>query len=152
MATDTRSPAVIRYVYSMRVLGCAYAFGAALFFFFPEAVFYLMNFLPKFFGILTVIPDSSEMFWLPLATSMMVMLTILAFGAAADPENRMLAYVHMASKICSSAGYLYFFIFRAPYFAYLVGVVTDFPIFLYVTWITWSVSRTFVKTPGKPAA
>lgn len=151
MATEMRAPAVARYVLSMRVLGLMYA-GAALFFFFlPDAVFYLLNFLPKFFGVLTVIPDSSEQFWLPLATSMMVMLTLLAFGAASAPENRMLAYVHMASKLCSSAGYLYLFVFRAPMFAYLVGVITDLPIFCYVFWITLQASRALAKQPEQPA-
>jgi len=152
MTTNTRPPAIARYVVSMRVLGLMYAFGALLFFFLPEAVFYLLNFLPKFFSVMEEIPASSEYFWLPLASSMMVMLTILAFGAASDPSNRMLAWVHIASKLCSSGGYLFYFLFRAHLFAYLVGVITDFPIFLYVLWITWQAGRALPKRTENPAA
>ncbi len=153
MSTNERPREVAQYVFCMRVLGVMYACGALLFFFLSDAVFYIVNFAPKFLKVFEVIPASSEQFWLPLATSMMVMLTFLAFSAAADPHNRPLAWVHVLSKICSSAGYAFLFLTKAHYFAYLVGVITDFPIFLFVLWLTLRCGRALTrKAPAAPAA
>lgn len=135
-----QTPQVVRYVYVMRVLGALYGLSALIFFFLPGAIFYILNFIPKFLGLLEVIPDSSELFWLPLAASMMVMLSVLAFSAAASPELRILALVQIISKLCTSLGYLYLFFTAEKYFAYLVGFLTDFPIFLFVFWLTFRMS------------
>lgn len=140
MTRIEQTPQVVRYVYVMRVLGALYALAALFFFFLPGAVFYILNFIPKFLGILEVIPESSELFWLPLAASMMVMLSVLAFSAAASPELRILALVQIISKLCTSLGYLYLFFIGEKYFAYLVGFLTDFPIFLFVFWLTFRMS------------
>jgi len=142
MEKGARSQGVARYIVCMRVLGVLYGISAAVFFFLPEAVFYLLNFFPKFLKILEVMPDSEELFWLPPAASMLVMLAVLSFSAAAHPENRLLAWVHILAKLCSAGGYLYLFLFRARYFAYLVGFTTDLCLFLLVLWITLSVRGT----------
>lgn len=135
MDKKNRPQAVTNYAVAMRILGSLYILGALLFFFFPNFVLWITNILPKVIRLVEIIPESSEHFWVPLATSMMVMLAIIAYSAAASPEIRVLAWVHMASKCCSTLGYLYLFIFEARYFAYLVGVLTDLPIFLIVTWL-----------------
>ncbi len=149
----TEKPAAIaNYVTIMRILGLLYVLGALLFFFFPDRVLWLMNLIPKVIRLVEVIPQSSEHFWVPLATSMMVMLAIIAFSAAASPEIRILAYMHMASKACSSLGYLYLFIFKARYFAYLVGFLVDLPIFLLVTWLAMRAFVAMKKDAAAPEA
>ncbi len=136
MSKKEYPPAVRRYVMMMRILGSMYAIGAIWFFFAPGLAFWLLNLIPSVLRGIEVIPPSSEYFWLPLASSMMVMLTLLAFGAAASPQNKMLAWVQIVSKFCSSMGYLYYFLFSAHYFAYLAGFITDFPIFLFVLYMS----------------
>lgn len=140
MTKEPRSEAVRQYQGLFRILGCMYIAGAALFFFFPDFVIRLLNILPAIFEPLHAVPHSAEHFWVPLATSMMVMLVILAFAAAANPKNRVYPWVHNASKLCSSLGYLYYF-FARPIegelvFAYLIGFITDFPIFVIAAYFT----------------
>lgn len=142
MENGARPAGMARYIVCMRVLGVLYGVSAVLFFFLPEAVIYLLNFIPKFLKILEVMPDSLELFWLPPAVSMLVMVAVLSFSAAAHPENRFLAWIHILAKLSSSAGYFYLFLFRARYFAYLVGFATDLCLFLLVLWITVSVRGT----------
>ncbi len=152
MDIGARPREVTRYVVCMRVLGVLYGVSAALFLFLPEAVIYLLNFVPKFLKILEVMPDSTELFWLPPAVSMLVMLVVLSFCAAAQPENRLLAWIQVLAKLSSTAGYLYLFLFRARYFAYLVGFTTDLCLFLLVLWITLSVRRTLGPSEEKSPA
>ena len=140
MSKEPRSDAVRQYQGLFRILGCIYAVGAALFFFFPDFVITLLNILPAIFEPINDVPLSSEHFWVPLAASMMVMLVILAFAAAANPQNRVYAWVHNASKLCSSLGYLYYFFARPGedglIFPYLIGFLTDFPIFVIAAFFT----------------
>ncbi len=152
MEAKDRPAAVTNYVTIMRILGLLYVLGALLFFFFPDWVLWFINLLPKVIRLVEIIPESSEHFWVPLATSMMVMLAIIAFSAAASPEIRILAYVHMASKACSSLGYLYFFIFKAHYFAYLIGFLVDLPIFILVTWLALRAFAAMKKDAAPPEA
>ena len=152
MEGKERPAAVTNYVTIMRILGLLYVLGALLFFFFPDWVLWLMNSVPKVIRLVEIIPASSEHFWVPLATSMMVMLAIIAFSAAASPEIRILAWVHMASKACSSLGYLYIFIFKAHYFAYLVGFLVDLPIFILVTWLALRAFAAMKKDAATPEA
>jgi hypothetical protein len=120
---------------AMRILGAMYIVGAISFFCFPRLIFWILNLIPRVFRLIEPLPPSSEYFWLVLATSMMVMLAFIAFGSAASPQTRILAWTHLASKFTSTACYAYLFIFdHHHYFAYLAGVITDFPIFLIVAW------------------
>lgn len=140
MRNDDMPVAVRRYVNAMRFLGGLYAISGLTFFFFPGFVFNLLNLLPGIFTAMAELPRSSEHFWLPLATSMMAMLTFLCFAAAAAPENRTYAWVHFVAKVVSSVGYLYY-LFNDPIaekyvFAYLIGVITDAPIALFVFYVT----------------
>ncbi len=76
------------------------------------------------------IPLSSEKFWLVLTSSMMLMLTVLCGLAAFDPRQFMaMVIVVLASKLCSTTLYLIFFA-QKKYFAYLVGALTDGPLFI----------------------
>ena len=139
MVSKERSPIVSQYVWLMRILGVIYAFGGALFFFFPHEVFYLVNVGPRILAGLGVgasllpIPEPSEQFWLVLASSMMAMLSALSFLASESPRVRGYTLVHLLSKIVSSAGFLYVFLHGTRYFAYLVGIAADFPIAVVVS-------------------
>jgi hypothetical protein len=73
-----QQPFVARYSVLMRVLGAIYAIGAAGFLFFPELTVQLINVVPGWFD-LKVMPVPESRFWAVLATSMMVMLTVLSF-------------------------------------------------------------------------
>jgi len=83
-----------------------------------------------FKGKYPLIPASSEKFWLVLTSSMMLMLTVLCIFAAVDPEKYLsMVAVVLVSKACSTGLYIWFFI-KDKYFAYLVGALTDGPLFL----------------------
>lgn len=80
---------------------------------------------------LPLIPLSTEKFWLALTTSMMLMLVVCCGMAAWDAEKFYLLVVPVLfSKACSTISYLLLFLFQKRYFAYLVGVLTDGPLFL----------------------
>lgn len=150
MSTDIMPLEVRRYRFLMRILGVLYIIGAVSFFSVPWLVFDIMNLLPKVFRAIEPIPAATEHFWLVLATSMMVMLTIIAFASAASPQTRVLAYVHLASKLCSSVLYLYLFLFDKHLFAYFGGFITDFPIFLLVLWTSFSAFRALKRIETAP--
>lgn len=140
MRNDDMPAAVRQYVNAMRFLGVLYALSGLTFFFLPSFVFNLLNLIPSIFTAMAQLPPSSEHFWLPLATSMMAMLTFVCFAAAAAPENRAYAWVHFVAKVVSSAGYLYYLL-NDPIadkfvFAYLIGVITDAPIAIFVFYMT----------------
>jgi hypothetical protein len=135
MAKTERSPVVSQYVWLMRILGVVYALVGSLFFFFPAEIFYLMNIGPRLFpslGLLEV-PAQTESFWLVLATSMMMMLSALSFLASESPRIRGYALVHVLSKAVSVAGFFYMFLKGPQYAAYLVGITTDLPLLVVVT-------------------
>jgi hypothetical protein len=83
-----------------------------------------------FKGKYPLIPASSERFWLVLTSSMMLMLTVLCIFAAVDPEKYLsMVVIILISKACSTGLYIWFFI-KDKYFAYIVGALTDGPLFL----------------------
>jgi len=77
------------------------------------------------------IPLSTEKFWLALTNSMMLMLVVICVFVSIDPAKyiAMVAIV-LFSKAFSTSQYLYMFARQKRYFAYLVGALTDGPIFL----------------------
>ncbi len=118
------------YRHFMRVFGYVYAVGAATFLFLPQRIFDLINSVPQHIGFLVTIPPASEYFWLPLATSMMVMLSVLSFLAATHPHHRGYPLTILISKISSTAAFSLLLVTHQPYFAYLLGILTDLPIAL----------------------
>jgi len=125
-----------RYVLIMRIFTLVYLVGAALFFFLPQKIFLILNFIPTTFGVLQPIPESSEHFWLILAVSMMTMLAALSLLSSLSPQIHGYAFVHILSKLVSSGCFLFLFLKTIPYFAYLAGIIVDFPIAILVFWIT----------------
>jgi hypothetical protein len=78
-----------------------------------------------------LIPLSTEKFWLTLTDSMMIMLTTICIFAAVNPEKYLaMVFIILVSKASSTTQYLYFFFKQKKYFAYLVGALTDGPLFL----------------------
>ena len=77
-----------------------------------------------------LIPASTEKFWLVLTTSMMLMLVVCCTLAAVSVEKYYLLVIPVLfSKACSTTLYLGLFSFQKRYFAYLVGALTDGPLF-----------------------
>ncbi|OFZ69911.1 MAG: hypothetical protein A3K03_05775 [Bdellovibrionales bacterium RIFOXYD1_FULL_44_7] len=140
-----RPEALSQYVWFMRLLGVFYALGALIFFFFPNEVFYLINVGPRVFRIVDAIPDSSEHFWLVLASSLMIVLSVLSFLAGGAPKVRGYALVHILSKLFTACAYLYLFVNEQKYFAYLIGFLIDIPLALLIIIVTLRV-RPFLKT------
>jgi len=80
---------------------------------------------------LPLIPASTEKFWLVLTTSMMLMLVVCCGLAAHGIEKYYLLVIPVLfSKACSTTLYLGLFSFQKRYFAYLVGALTDGPLFV----------------------
>ena len=78
-----------------------------------------------------LMPLSTEKFWLTLTGSMMLMLVVLCTYAAADPVRySAMVVVILFSKAFSSCQYFYYFHKEKRYFGYLVGLLTDGPLFL----------------------
>lgn len=69
-------------------------------------------------------------FWTVLASSMMAMITWIAVQAYRDPRrNANLVPILLLSKACSTGFYTVLFVFNG-HLAYIVGFLTDGPIFL----------------------
>ena len=80
---------------------------------------------------LPLIPASTEKFWLVLTTSMMLMLVVCCGMAAISVEKYYLLVIPVLfSKACSTFSYLILFSFQKRYFAYMVGALTDGPLFV----------------------
>ncbi len=141
----TECPSSIRqYKFTMRDLGVLYLAVGLIFLLVPDLITYVMNAAPRTVGWGELLPDSSERFWVVLAVSMMGMLTALSFLASESPGTRGYALVHILSKILSTVGFLYMYFNHRPYFAYLAGAATDFPLAILVTFLT-------LRTAGKTA-
>jgi hypothetical protein len=125
-----------RYVWTMRAFGILYILVASVLFFLPDQLFSLINLVPEIFTVGEPIPLPTERFWLVLAVSMVSMLSAISFLAAKSPQIRGYAFVHVLSKVVSVLGFLYVFRNHQPYFAYLVGVITDAPIAVIVAFVT----------------
>jgi hypothetical protein len=122
------------YKIFLTFMGVLYSLLALTFYFFPSKVFYLINVGPQVFNIAESVPDSTEKFWLVLATSMLGMLSALSFLAAESPFIRGYSLTHLLSKVISVAGFFYFFLNDQRYFAYLLGIITDVPIAGILIW------------------
>ncbi len=130
------------FKFSMRILALAYFLGALFFFFIPDGVNYILNFLPIFLKILQPLPEkNTDYFWLPLVGSLMLVLTYIAYQSSKDPQNKILLNVHILSKFISSAGYLFLFLSDKLIFGYLVGCILDFAICVYVFYLKTKIQK-----------
>ncbi len=109
-----------------------YLWGLLNFFFGQNALIRNINrFSERFLGDrFPAMPESTEKFWLVLTNSMMIMLVVTCIFVAVDPEKYLvMTWIILVSKFSSSAQYLYFFR-KEKYFAHLVGLITDGPLFV----------------------
>lgn len=139
---DSKDATLNLFKYSMRILALAYFLGALFFFFIPDGVNYILNFLPIFLKILQPLPEkNTDYFWLPLVGSLMLVLTYIAYQSSKDPQNKILLNVHVLSKSISSAGYLFLFLSDKLIFGYLVGCILDFAICIYVFYLKIKIQK-----------
>jgi hypothetical protein len=119
------------------VMSVVYLLGAIFFYFFSDLLLELINIVPATLGVGQPIAASSEHFWLSFSVSMMMMLSLISyqtFRAVHVETQRALMSVHALSKLISSLG-LAVFGLQTSVFAYWSGVITDFPLFLIVSWL-----------------
>ena len=112
-----------------------YLFGAAFFLLFgayiPEAVNLISSalHLPMPLYPLPLLGHEGA-FWRVLSVSMMFMLAWICGAAYADPRaNANLVPVLLVSKFCSTSVYFVLFL-KHGYLAYIIGSITDGPIFV----------------------
>lgn len=130
------------FKFSMKILALAYLLGALFFFFIPDGVNYILNFLPIFLKILQPLPEkNTDYFWLPLVGSLMLVLTYIAYQSSRDPQNKILLNIHILSKFISSAGYLFLLSFDKLIFGYVVGCILDFAICVYVFYLKTKIQK-----------
>lgn len=113
--------------------------AAVLFAVFPGHVIYWLNTIGHvlFNWSFKPLPEPSEHFWQVLAVSLLVVLTVVSFNAQSDiRQNLSDVRIILISKFATAFGFLIAFIFSGHYFAYLVGMVVDFLIFL-LTWVCY---------------
>lgn len=80
---------------------------------------------------LAVLPLPNERFWLTLTLSLMFTLVFLCYLGQKDIEKNMVVVPPiLLSKFVSTAFFMTFFFVDQNAFAYLVGVLSDGPIFL----------------------
>ncbi|HOV31784.1 MAG TPA: hypothetical protein PLX23_00295 [Candidatus Hydrogenedens sp.] len=139
------------FKHSMELLALAYLIGALFFFFIPDGVNYILNFLPIFFKILQPLPEkNTDFFWLPLVASLMFVLAYIAYKSSRDPDNKTLINIHITSKFISSIGYLYLFFSHAFIFGYLVGGILDLVICAYVLFLKFKLQKLAKEEAPQP--
>ena len=134
-----------RFVFFLRVMGTLYVLLGAAFFFYPNVIVDLLNLLPNKLSIATAIPYPSEKFWIALSTASMGMLATVSFLGAESPHIRGYSLAHMFNKVIAASCFLYLFLHESRYFAYILGVFTDYLIALITAWYLIRTAR--IKKP-----
>ena len=121
-----------------------YGIAGAFFLFWGDWIPRCINAFSARFANLPLYPESEGVFWRVLSVSMMAMITWIALAVYRDlPANRPLVSVLLLSKGCSTGLYAMYFIQRHE-LVYLVGALTDGPLFL-ITWALWYAARSGVR-------
>lgn len=128
----------------MLISALMYGFAVPFFFFGGALIVPVVNFISARLCSLPLYPLPSDgmegAFWRVLSVSMMAMLTWACWKIYVDVRQYShLTPVILISKCCSTSLYLALFL-SDHYLAYLVGVLTDGPIFL-LTWFLWYMAR-----------
>ena len=129
LTKEERQLRLVLWVSALVYFICGLAFGLA-----PGLVLRFINFLS---GLLTpslqLIPISGGKFWVALAFSMMMIITICpALAAYNVRKNRLLVIPLLVGKSASSLAALCYFLFSDRYFAYLITFLLDGSLF----WVT----------------
>lgn len=131
-----RNPRTLSYAWIMRMIGFGYLAGAVLVFFFPDALFTLLNMGPKFLNAVEIIPNPSERFWVASACASAVTVALIFFLASGYPRAHSFPLLIMASRIVSAASFAYLFFYDHRYFAYVVAFGADALVFGFVL-VAW---------------
>jgi len=116
----------------MEISAVTYLVGGLAFAFVPEKVLNAIKFFSGLLG-LPPLPEPTEKFWLSLAFSMMMTITVLCYIAAYNVrKNKHFIIPLLVAKAASALSAGCFFLFSGRYFAYLVIFLVDGSIF----WIT----------------
>lgn len=114
----------------------AYASAGLFFALVPEAVLLLTGWITGHLGLPDT-PPAAERFWLTLAVSMMVMLTVCSALVAKDVfRNHVLCIPVMVSKFTSSFLGVAYFALHARHGALLIIGLIDLPLGL-ITYVLW---------------
>jgi hypothetical protein len=132
----TRNPRETGYAWIMRMIGLAYLAGAVLVFFFPDALFTLLNMGPRVLSAVEIIPNPSERFWVTSACASAITVALVFFLASGYPRAHSFPLLLMMSRVVSAAGFAYLFFYDHRYFAYAVAFGTDALVFGFVL-IAW---------------
>lgn len=125
-----------RHLKTFMVISAISYFGVGVaFVFMPEHILKAINILSQFLVPgLEDVPISVERFWLSLAFSMMMTITVLCYIVQHNVrKNKGYIIPLLISKAASALSGLCFFVFSAKYFAYLLIFILDGSIF----WITF---------------
>jgi hypothetical protein len=134
MSLSAPEKATRRYRFVARLIGFIYLAGAAFFFFFPSQSFVLINIVPSLFGVLKAFPDSNVSFWLVQASTLMLISALLCFFSASSNGQKKYALILILSNIISVAEYLYLFLYRDKFFAYVLGITTNSLVAIILGW------------------
>jgi len=111
---------------NMAMLMWSFIVVGALFFIIPDGVAGFLNSAGSALGDFEEAPLTGFRLWLSLGTAYMVLVSILAYLIKKDLRgNRDLLLVLAAGKATSSLTCLYFYIFSADAFGYLLNFLVD---------------------------
>jgi uncharacterized protein (DUF362 family) len=124
-----------------------YCFFGFLFAIIPAPILKILNVVSqKLFPSLEPIPISQEKFWVALSFSMMMTITVACFIAFQNVrKNKGYIVPVIISKAASALSALWFFIFSAQYFGYLVIFLLDGSLCLLTLFFFLRASKAFFK-------
>lgn len=142
----------------LRLSAITYLVAGLAFALAPGLILRLINLFSGIFTpTLAPLPLSTERFWLTLAFSMMMTITVLCYMAQYNiRKNKHYIFPLLVAKTASSLSALCFFLFSGRYFAYLVIFLLDGSIFWITLFFFLRASRAFLeaqtawfaRTPG----
>ncbi len=156
---DNLAPREVQFKKLMGILGIIFLIGGVLFAVIPEHFQVLLNYTGAMFG-LDKAPVAMEItsniigqergadrLYVILACSMMMMITVISFACFFDPR-KYIGWIPLLliSKITTSVLAVAFYFWADRYFANLVAVFTDFPIFVLVL-VFWLRARGAEQAP-----
>ncbi len=117
----------------LRIWIFCFALGGLYFLLFQNQLIARINYISSEVLKLNLppLPESTEKFWLALTISMMATITALSYIAQRDIRKN-IGYVIplLISKFVSTFFFIIFFFLHVPALAYIVGALTDGPIFV----------------------
>lgn len=117
----------------LRIWAACFTVGGLYFLFFQNTLIQQINYISSDVLKLnfSLLPESTEKFWLALTISMMATITVLSCIAQKDIRKN-IGYVIplLISKFVSTLFFVLFFFLHIKSLAYIVGALTDGPIFV----------------------